>query len=109
MSSIPSLTVTPAGVSPSAAANAYGLAGAGGTAAPADAGSSFGNMIERAMQGVVDAGHQADAKAMQGIAGGGNLTDIVTAVSRAQLALQTTTAVRDRVVQAYQEIMRMPI
>jgi flagellar hook-basal body complex protein FliE len=46
---------------------------------------------------------------MQGIAGNANLTEVVTAVSRAQLALQTTTAVRDRVVQAYQEIMRMPI
>jgi flagellar hook-basal body complex protein FliE len=34
---------------------------------------------------------------------------VVQAVSRAELALQTTTAIRDRVVSAYQEIMRMPI
>jgi flagellar hook-basal body complex protein FliE len=58
---------------------------------------------------VVDVGHTADAKSMQAITGGGNLTDVVTAVSRAELALQSATAIRDRVVQAYQDIMKMPI
>ena len=110
MSTIPSLTITASGVSPSSAASAYGRAGsAADVGAPSGATGSFGNMLQRALQGVVDSGHQADAQAMQGIAGNANLTDVVTAVSRAQLALQTTTAVRDRVVQAYQEIMRMPI
>jgi len=46
---------------------------------------------------------------MQAISGQGNLTDVVTALSRAELSLQTATAVRDRVVQAYQSIMAMPI
>jgi flagellar hook-basal body complex protein FliE len=111
MSTISSLTITPAGVSPSSAASAYGRVSGGADAATgATSGvGSFGNMLQRAMQGVVDAGHQADAQAVQGIAGHANLTEVVTAVSRAQLALQTTTAVRDRVVQAYQEILRMPI
>jgi flagellar hook-basal body complex protein FliE len=57
----------------------------------------------------VDAGHTADATAMQALNGTGNLTDVVTAVARAQLALQTATAVRDRVVSAYQDIMKMAI
>jgi flagellar hook-basal body complex protein FliE len=59
--------------------------------------------------GVVDAGHDADAQSMQAIAGGGNLTDVVTSVSKAELALQTTLAIRDRAVQAYQDVMRMAI
>jgi flagellar hook-basal body complex protein FliE len=46
---------------------------------------------------------------MKAISGGGNLTEVVTAVARAELALQSTVAIRDRVVQAYQDIMRMPI
>jgi flagellar hook-basal body complex protein FliE len=46
---------------------------------------------------------------MQAIAGGGNLTDVVTAVSKAELSLQTTIAIRDKAVQAYQDVMRMPI
>jgi flagellar hook-basal body complex protein FliE len=33
----------------------------------------------------------------------------VLAVTKAELALQTTVALRDRVVAAYQEVMRMPI
>ena len=45
----------------------------------------------------------------EAIASGGDLTQVGTAVSRAELALQTTVAIRDRVVQAYQEIIRMPI
>ena len=51
----------------------------------------------------------AEAKSMQAIAGGGDITDVVTAVSKAELALQTTVTIRDRVVQAYQDIMKMPI
>jgi flagellar hook-basal body complex protein FliE len=34
---------------------------------------------------------------------------VVTAISRADLALQTAVALRDRVVSAYQDVMRMPI
>ena len=37
------------------------------------------------------------------------LTDIVQAVNNAEIALQTVVAVRDRVIDAYQQIIRMPI
>ncbi len=106
MSGIPTVTVTP-----SAAAGAYARVDSGAADPGGDAGAAagFGGALQRAMQGVLDAGHQADAQAMTAIAGGGNLTDVVTAVSKAELALQSTVAIRDRVVQAYQDIMRMPI
>jgi flagellar hook-basal body complex protein FliE len=91
-------------INPAAAVGAYQRVQAG---SPADQG--FGGALERAMQGVVDAGHGADAQAMQALAGGGDLTHVVTAVSKAELGLQAATAVRDRVVSAYQDIMRMPI
>ena len=38
-----------------------------------------------------------------------DLNEIVTAVNNAEMTLQTVVAVRDKVIQAYQEIMRMPI
>ena len=72
-------------------------------------GSGFGSTLQRALQDVVQTGREADTQAVQGISGEGNITDVVMAVSRAQLALQSTTAIRDRVVQAYQDIMKMPI
>ena len=99
-----SLTVTPAG-----AASAYARV-QGSTGAATEAGSGFGAALARAVDSVVDAGKDADAKAASAIAGtGGSVTEVVTAVTKAELALQGATAIRDRVVQAYQDIMRMPI
>ena len=48
----------------------------------------------------------ASADALTGDIG---LPELVQAVSAAELTLQTTVAVRDRMISAYQEIMRMPI
>ena len=98
MSAIPSITITPAGLNPAEAAPGDG-AGMGG----------FGAALTTALQGVIDTGHTADAKSMQAIAGGGSLTDTVTAVSKAELALQTTLAIRDRAMSSYQDVMRMAI
>jgi flagellar hook-basal body complex protein FliE len=71
--------------------------------------ADFGSLLSRALEGVESTGRQADTQAMQALAGGSDITSVVTAVSRAQLALQTTTAIRDRVLQAYQDIIKMPI
>lgn len=98
-------------VAPSTAASAYARvqsSGIGGIADAAD-GSGFGDTLAKALQGVVQTGHTADVAAAKGISGEGNLTDVVMAVSRAQMALQSTTTIRDRVVQAYQDIMKMSI
>ncbi len=101
--SIPTLTVTPSSV-----AHAYARVQSGGLDAPTD-GSGFGDVLTRAIQGVADAGHKADTESMKAISGHGNLTDVATAVTKAELALQTVIAVRDKVVQAYQDVARMPI
>ena len=100
MTEIPSMTITP-----STAARAYAAVGSG----TVGGGSGFSATLERAMQSAVDTGHRADTQAVQALTGGGNLTDVVTALSRAELTLQTATAIRDRVVQAYQDIVKMPI
>jgi flagellar hook-basal body complex protein FliE len=106
MSTIPTIVVTP-----SAAADAYARVDRGGDAGGSggSGAGTFGATLERALQGAVDSGHAADTKATEAIAGGGNLTEVVTALARAELTLQSATAIRDRVVQAYQDIMRMPI
>jgi flagellar hook-basal body complex protein FliE len=43
------------------------------------------------------------------IQGKGSLIDVATAISSAQTSLETVMAVRDQVISAYQEIMRMSI
>lgn len=103
MSTIPTLTVTPA-----SAANAYARVQSGDAEAGAN-GDEFGGALARAIQGVADTGHKADAESVKAISGQGNLTDLATSVSRAELALQTAVAIRDRVVQAYQDVSRMAI
>ncbi len=100
---------------PSAAASAYArvqgqdTVGAEGDGLLPGTAGSFGETLSQALAGVVKSGHAADAAAAKGMTGHGNLTEVVMAVSKAQLALQSTTAIRDRVVQAYQDIMKMSI
>jgi flagellar hook-basal body complex protein FliE len=80
-----------------------------GFGANAGAASGFGALLERAVTGTVDAAKASDRATMEAISGSGDVTAVVTAVARAELALQTTVAIRDRVIQAYQDVMRMPI
>lgn len=93
-------------------ASAYAaIQGGLGTAAPpaATGDSSFGSMLQSAMSGLSELGHAADAKSAQAMTGNGNLTDVVMAVSKAEMALQTSVAVRDKVISAYQDVMRMAV
>lgn len=98
-------------VANSAAASAYAntmKAGQGVGVSGAD-GNSFGDMLKKTALDSIDtlkAGEQAQAQAVTGKA---DLTDVVEAVTSAELTLQTVVAVRDRMLNAYQEIMRMPI
>ena len=41
--------------------------------------------------------------------GKANVVDVVTAVAETEVAVETMVAVRDRIISAYEEIMRMPI
>jgi flagellar hook-basal body complex protein FliE len=102
MTTIPTVVITP-----STAAEAYSRTARGG--ASSDAANSFGSAMTQALGQAVQTGHIADDRAMKALSGNGNLTDVVAALSHAEMTLQTATAIRDRVVQAYQDIMKMPI
>ena len=75
----------------------------------AGAGGSFADLLASAVNDAVQAGQAAETATVQATAGQGSLTDIVTAVTNAEITLQTVVAVRDKVIDAYQEIVRMPI
>lgn len=97
----------PAALGPVQAAAAYRAAQA--QPAAAGEGEDFGATLRRAVEGAVDLGRSADAASTQALLGQGSVTDVVLAVSRAEMALQTAVTLRDRVVAAYQDVMRMPI
>lgn len=72
-------------------------------------GQNFSAMLSDAMNSVVEAGKKSDAQAQTMAAGKANVVDVVTAVAETEVAIDALVAVRDRVIQAYEEIMRMPI
>jgi flagellar hook-basal body complex protein FliE len=102
---------------PTAAANAYsslarladpssGLASALGNS---DVGVKFGSVLKDVVATVNEAARKSDQQS-QSLAGGkANIVDVVTAVAETEVAIEALVSVRDRVIQAYEEIMRMPI
>ena len=97
------------------AVKAYGeaarIAHGGGVAkAAAPAGdNSFVGMVTDSLQSAVQTGRQAEELSLKQISGEADLKDVVTAVANAEHTLETVVAVRDKVLSAYQEILRMPI
>ena len=57
----------------------------------------------------VDQGKAADQMAMDMVSGKANVVDMVTALSETEMAIESMVTIRDRVISAYEEIMRMPI
>lgn len=81
----------------------------GADATKAKPAQGFGEMLSEALQNTMDASRSSEVMASKAVAGKADVTDVVTAVTNAEMALDTVVAVRDRVISAYQEIMRMPI
>jgi flagellar hook-basal body complex protein FliE len=93
---------------------AIGRAGEAGQDMPAagidGGGSAFADMVKAAGEQTAQAlGTAEQVSAASNVSGAVELTDVVQAVNNAEIALQTVVAVRDRVVDAYQQIIRMPI
>jgi flagellar hook-basal body complex protein FliE len=72
-------------------------------------GGDFAKLLAEQVQGVVDTGRASDQKALDLVSGKGDIVDVVTAISETEIAMDTMVTVRDRVISAYEEIMRMPI
>jgi flagellar hook-basal body complex protein FliE len=101
---------------PSAAANAYAslariadASGGLGKAVGGTQGQNFGALLKDAIGSVLEAGKASDAQQRAMVAGKANIVDVVTAVSETEVAVEALVSVRDRMIQAYEEIMRMPI
>ena len=73
------------------------------------ASADFSAMIGKALQATADAGRNADAQSASVATGRSDVVDVVTAVAESEAAIETLVAVRDRVIAAYEEIMRMSV
>lgn len=93
------------------AVNAYANANrmASGAGSDLKTGESFSKLMQDAAKGVVGALGKGEQQSLQAVTGKADLAAVTEAVTNAQMALQTVVAVRDRVISAYQDILKMPI
>jgi flagellar hook-basal body complex protein FliE len=66
-------------------------------------------MLSDAIRDTVATSRSAETTAAQHVLGEASVREVVEAVTQAEMGLQTASAVRDRVIAAYQDIIRMPI
>lgn len=78
-------------------------------AIPAAPGTSFGEVLSQMTDSVGQKLQAAEATSIQGIRGDAPVRDVVSSVMEAEQSLQTAIAIRDKIVQAYLEISRMPV
>ena len=96
-------------INPAAAAGAYANAQKGVSGVSGGDGVNFGDLLRRAAADSIETMHGGEKMSAQAVIGKASLTDVVEAVTNAELTLQTVVALSDRMLGAYQEIMRMPI
>ena len=85
-----------------------GAPDAGDTTAPAGA-TDFGSMLKKFAEDAIATGKTSEKQSIAAAAGKADINQVVEAVAEAELTLNAVTAVRDKVIQAYQTIIRMPI
>jgi flagellar hook-basal body complex protein FliE len=101
--------------SPTVAANAYASlqrmmeSGGAEKGSQTSGGPSFSAVLKDAVGSVLEAGKKSDAQTMSMASGKANVMDVVTAVAETDVAVSTLVSVRDKVIAAYEDIMKMPI
>jgi flagellar hook-basal body complex protein FliE len=97
-------------IDPVSAARAYQqTARAAAQSAAGGAEGDFGSLVQEAIRQAGQSANVAEHQALAAASGRSDIVDVVTAIAAAETQLQTVIAVRDQVISAYQEIMRMPI
>ena len=90
-----------------------GMSGTAGMMTPGmpsnDAAGSFASSLERLVSAVETSGAKANEAIINMTDGTGDVHDAMIAMQRADLTLQLTVSIRNKLVNAYQEIMRMPV
>jgi flagellar hook-basal body complex protein FliE len=72
-------------------------------------GADFGAALKEAVGGIEQVQQEADVEANKAALGGGNLHELSIALEKADIAMRVATKVRNKVVDAYHEILRMSV
>jgi len=65
--------------------------------------------VQKAASSAVDTLKQSEQTSLQGVMGKADIAQVATALANADATLQTVIAVRDRVISAYQDVIKMQI
>ena len=90
-------------------ASSSSLSRVGRAAAAATSGPDFASQLGKLVNGVEDTASEANSAVSNMIDKTGDVHDAMIALQRAEMTLQLTVQIRNKLVQAYQEVMRMPI
>ena len=72
-------------------------------------GAGFADALEKALAEMRATIHRGEGAAVDAMSGNGDLQSVVEALTATEMALETASVLRDKVVEAYQEILRMPV
>jgi flagellar hook-basal body complex protein FliE len=70
---------------------------------------SFADALGQALNQVEAAQQESDTQAATAAGGGGNLHEVALAMEKADISLRVAAKVRNKLIEAYQEVMRMPV
>ena len=79
------------------------------TAPQPGAGSGAGEAFSKTVQDFADTLKQGESTARAAMTGDADPHALVTALAQTELAVETAVTVRNKVIEAYQEILRMPV
>ena len=71
--------------------------------------SPFANLLKGAVEQAVNVQRQSEAVSVAAIADNADMSKVVTAVAEAEVTLQAVTVIRDKIIEGYREILRMPV
>ncbi|MEQ8227169.1 MAG: flagellar hook-basal body complex protein FliE [Rhodospirillales bacterium] len=69
----------------------------------------FGDLVRSAIMEARKIGERSETMSINAINDRADITQVVTAVAEAEMTLQTVVNVRDKVLEAYKDIIRMPV
>jgi flagellar hook-basal body complex protein FliE len=88
---------------------ALGATNSAGSGVSGAAGADFSQVMNQVSGDAIGSLKTAEAASIQGMQGAAPVHKVVEAIMSAQRSLQSTLAIRDKAVSAYQEISRMAI
>ena len=76
---------------------------------PSASGDAFSNILSDFLGDAVQSVRHGEEMAALGAVGKADLQEVILAVSDAEVMMQTVTSIRDKVISAYQEVIRSAI